>query len=206
MSVDISDSLFRAIEAGTLGHQYCGVSCIKNPIDLMILGRLLWDVKPRTIIEVGSWAGGSALWMRDQMRSYGVDCVVRSVDVKVPSLRDQENLHFYLGDGRDLGATFSDEFMGQCPHPLFVIDDADHQPETTVAVLDFFDRHSRPGEYVVVEDGDADKYYPGTYRGGPLAGVRSFLERRGGDYEIDRRYCDMFGWTGSPDGYIRRVR
>ncbi len=200
---ELPDKLFRSIEAGTLAYQYRGVSCVKNPIDLAIMSRLLWEARPRTVIEVGSFAGGSALWIYDQMKSYGTDCGVRSVDVSPPGW-SHAGIHFIRGNGRDLGATFSSDFMSTCPRPLMVIEDADHKPETTGAVLDFFDRWSRPGEYIVVEDGDAEDYYPGEYGGGPLAAIRGFLARRGDDYEVDRKFSDMFGLTFSPDGYIRR--
>ncbi len=201
-------ALFRAIEAGTAHYAYRGIGCVKNPVDLAIMTRLLWETQPRSIIEVGSGEGGSALWMRDQVVTFacGSPCDVYSVDTSPPRCpAASEGLHFYRGDGRDLGAVFDDDFMRALPHPLLVVDDADHQPETTAGVLAFFDRWSRPGEYVVVEDGDCEKYY-GGYNGGPLKAVRAFLGRRGGDYEIDRSLCDMFGLTFNPDGYIRRVR
>ena len=31
---------------------------------------LLWELKPKTIIEIGSGTGGSAVWMADLMKSY----------------------------------------------------------------------------------------------------------------------------------------
>lgn len=204
----LPDSIFRAIEAGTLDYRYRGARCLKNPIDMAILMRLLWDVKPRTIIEVGSFEGGSALWMRDLMRSYGVACEVHSVDPNpVQTAWPLDSLFFHRGSGRDLSATFSNQFMSELPHPLFMIEDADHFPETTAAVLAFFDRWSRPGEYIVVEDTEAEKFYPGHYRGGPAAAIKEFFKpssRRA--YEVDSRYCEMFGLTFNPGGYIRRVR
>jgi cephalosporin hydroxylase len=206
-AADIPLPLFRALEAGTLAHRYRGVACFKNPIDLAILARLLWEAKPRTIIEVGSAHGGSALWMRDQMRVYEIPCRVHSVDVDPPQCGFPiDLLHFYRGSGRNLGATFSDELMIETARPLLIVEDADHFPETTAAVLAFFDKWSQPGEYVIVEDGDAEKFYPGCYRGGPAAAIKAFLAERGGDFQVDRRYCDAFGITFNPDGYIRRVK
>lgn len=205
---ELPESMFRGIERGTSAYRYRGARCVKNPIDMAIIAALLFDVKPRTIIEVGSFEGGSALWMRDLMRSYGVACEVHSVDVNlVRTAWPLDCLRFYHGDGRRLDKTFSDAFMREQPHPLFMIEDADHQPETTAAVLAFFHRWSRPGEYIVVEDGDADKYDPHKgYNGGPAVAIARFLRERVGAYEVDRRYADMFGITFNPEGYIRRVR
>ena len=204
----LPDPIFRAFEKGTGAYRYRGAPCVKNPIDMAIIANLLWEAKPRTIIEVGSGAGGSALWMRDLMRAYGVACEVHSIDRrKVQTSGPMDCVFFYGGDGRDLGATFSNEFMVDQPHPLFMIEDADHLPETTAAVLEFFDQWSRPGEYIVIEDGAADLYDPYKgYKGGPALAIKAFIAEQAGAYEVDRRYCDMFGMTCNPDGYIRRAK
>lgn len=199
---DLPEHLFRGIEAGTIRYTYRGASMMKNPVDLAILTRLIWDAQPRTIVEVGSHAGGSALWLLDQVRLYSADAVVWSVDLNPPRF-SKEGITFVQGDGRNLDAVFNPDI--EFTRPLMVIDDADHYPQTTAAVLDFFARRSLPGEYVVVEDGDAEHYYPGAYDGGPLVAIREFLGRRGGCFEVDRGYADMFGITFNPDGYIRRV-
>ncbi len=34
-------------------------------MDLAIYARLMWELKPRTVIEVGTAKGGSALWLAD---------------------------------------------------------------------------------------------------------------------------------------------
>ena len=202
--------LLMSLYGGTVNYRYRGVPCWKDPIDLAILARLLWDVKPRTIIEVGSNAGGSALWFGDQLRAYGIDGVVHSVDVRRPDdLRVvlQDNVKFYSGDGRDLGETFSERWLADQPRPIMVSEDADHSATTTLVVLRWFDSFAQPGEYAVVEDGNTNEIIPGGHQcGGPLAGIKMFLDERGGDYEVDRKYCDMFGVgvTFFPDGYIRR--
>jgi cephalosporin hydroxylase len=198
---DIPQPIFDALIGDLHSYEYRGVPCLKNAVDMAIVLRLLWDLKPRTIVEVGSYAGGAALWMLDQMRTFGVDCSVHSVDVTPPKWPDYaKGPLFYRGSGRDLAAAFSDEFMSSAPHPLLMIEDADHTFETTSAVLSFFDRWSKPGDFIVVEDGDARD-------GAPLAATREFLERRSGDFAVDRRYSEMFrGLTFYPDGYVRRVR
>lgn len=204
---DLPEPLFRAFEAGTGAYTYRGVPCVKNPIDMAIVAKLLWDVKPKTIIEVGSGEGGSAIWMRDLMSTYGVPCRLHSVDINPPRI-SSDGIYFHYGNGLRLEVVLSDEFMRNIPRPLLMIDDADHFPETTASVLHFFDGWSRQGEYIVVEDGHAEKYYPGCYRGGPLVAIQKFLDKRHACFEIDRRYCDMFGaaLSGNPDGYIRRCR
>ena len=33
----------------------------------------MWELKPRTVIEIGTAKGGSALWLADQLSIYGVE-------------------------------------------------------------------------------------------------------------------------------------
>jgi cephalosporin hydroxylase len=40
-------------------YTYRGVPMLKNPFDLALYLLLLWRLKPRTVIEIGSKSGGS---------------------------------------------------------------------------------------------------------------------------------------------------
>ncbi|MGB6324645.1 MAG: CmcI family methyltransferase, partial [Methylocella sp.] len=66
-SSDIPSSLLNSLQTGTMRYTYKGIPTSKNPFDLALYTRLLWDVKPRTLIEIGSCMGGSAIWFADQM-------------------------------------------------------------------------------------------------------------------------------------------
>jgi len=149
----------------------------------------------------------SALWMRDIVHIYGLACQIHSVDVVPVVGIEIPGVTFHTGDGRGLAKTFDNGFLRRLARPLLVIEDADHRPETTYAVLKFFDSWMRPGEYIVVEDGIVnDMGHEVQYAGGPLAAMARFLTERGKDYEIDRRYCDWFGGnvTWNVDGFLRR--
>jgi hypothetical protein len=45
----------------------------KNPFDYALYSMLLWQFRPRTIIEIGSKEGGSALWFGDSCDTFGFD-------------------------------------------------------------------------------------------------------------------------------------
>ena len=200
------------IQRGTLSYSYKGVPTYKNPFDLALYQLLLWEQKPRSLIEIGSKWGGSALWFADLLRSYGIDYAIHSIDVKPLATREIPGVTFHRGDGRDLSATLSPDLMASLPRPMMVIEDADHRPATTLAVLRFFDRWLRPGEYIVIEDGIVDDLFDGErlagLEGGPRPAIADFLRERGSDYEIDTRLCDYFGanMTWNVNGYLRRVR
>jgi cephalosporin hydroxylase len=200
--------LLMAIQQGTMDYQYRGVATLKNPFDLAIYPLLLAEARPKTLIEIGSHLGGSALWFADQAERLDTPLKVVSVDIAPPSL-DDRRLSFLKGDARDLGAVLTDDLLTRLPRPWLVIEDADHSRTTTRAVLDFFDRKLELGERLVVEDGIlTDMGVAAAYDGGPHQAVMEFLSETSGRYEIERRYCDIFGrnMTWNVDGYLRRVR
>ena len=45
-----------------------GVNLMKDALDMVIYQQLMWDVRPKTIFETGTYTGACALWMADTMR------------------------------------------------------------------------------------------------------------------------------------------
>jgi cephalosporin hydroxylase len=204
---DIPYELLMKIQQGTMAYRYRGLPLLKNPFDLAIYLLLLERLRPRTLIEIGSFAGGSALWFADQASLLDLDLGVLSVDLVKP-----EVLHpavtFLQGDARDLGVVLTPLLLEALGRPLLVIEDSSHLAGNTRAVLEFFDPWLRPGDYMVVEDGIlTDMRVAEQYDGGPLEAIHCFLEARPGRYEIDRSLCDTFGKnvTWNVDGYLRRI-
>lgn len=195
-----------AIQSGTMAYSYRGIETFKNPFDLAIYPLLLEKLRPRTIIEIGSHKGGSALWFADQMTLRGLDCHVHSVDINpVVGLFDPR-LSFYSCDGKDLANTLTGAMFEAMPRPWLIIEDADHRYETVLANLRFFAPHLHSGDYVVVEDGVLSQMgVADVYGGGPLPAIHHFLVEQTGRFETDRILCDWFGhnMTWNFDGYLR---
>jgi cephalosporin hydroxylase len=200
--------LLRSIQVGHMAYQYRGIPTAKDPFDWAIYPLLLWRVRPQTIIEIGSYRGGSALWMSDTMRNFGLPCQIHSVDLNLVTDVKAPDIIFHQGDAHNLGAVLSDRMMAALPRPLLVIEDSSHHAATSLAVLRFFDRWLRPGEYIIIEDGVVSEMGENAvYAGGPVAAIREFMAEHRANYVIDRSYCDWFGRnvTWNPDGYLRRV-
>ena len=182
---------------------------LKNPFDLALYPLLLWRTKPRTLFEIGSKDGGSALWMGDLFDTFGIDGHIYSLDVfKVESV-SHPRVTFLQGDGRDLGPSFRRDMMASLPRPFLVIEDADHAYETSIAVLRFFHPFLQPGEYIVTEDGIITDMTSGddSFLSGPHRALQEFLTEHGDQYEIDSGYCDFFGSnvTWNTNGYLRKL-
>ena len=200
--------LLMTIQRGTMAYRYRDRPMLKNPFDLALYPLLLAKLRPRTIIEIGSFQGGSALWFADTARNLGLDAHVHSVDIaRVSDLADSA-VTFYQGNGRTLSDPFKDAMLSGFPRPWLVIEDADHQYETTIAALRFFDQWLVSGDYIIVEDGIlTDMLVEAAYDGGPDRAVQDFLASAPDRYVIDRSYCDYFGEnvTWNINGYLRRL-
>jgi cephalosporin hydroxylase len=202
---DVADS----IQRGALGYSYRGFSMLKNPFDVALYQKLIWQTKPRTIIEIGSYLGTSALWLADMLKLFEIEGRVLSVDIEPPRPPfDRKDITFLKGDANRLEESPLPALLAAAPHPLLVIDDSTHRSETTLAILRFFDAYLQRGEYIVIEDGlVTDLGRAHDYAGGPGLGISLFLAASGGRYIVDSTYCDHYGhnFTGNPNGYLRRV-
>ncbi|WP_204106190.1 MULTISPECIES: CmcI family methyltransferase [Spirulina sp. CCY15215] len=196
-----------SIQNSTHNYSYRGIPTIKNPFDFALYPLLLWNLKPRTIIEIGSKSGGSGLWFADILQNFGIDGHVYSVDIVKVTKVSHPRLTFLAGDGEHLEQVFSEEFLDSIPRPLLVIEDANHSYKLSIAVLNFFDPYLQSHEYIVIEDGIiSDLQQDSSFRSGPHRALKDFLSRRGDDYAIDSEYCDWFGYnvTWCTNGFLRK--
>jgi cephalosporin hydroxylase len=182
---------------------------LKHPVELALYPLLLWERKPGTIFEIGSFSGGSAIFFSDVLKAYGHQCRILTLDINVPQppIRP-DNVEFLYADAANLGATLTEEQLASCPRPWLVIEDASHMYAHTLAVLRFFDPLMRSGEFIVVEDATiTDMGLEPDYDGGPNRAIEEFLREAGHRYVIDPNYTDRFGhnFTGNPNGYLRRI-
>jgi len=204
----------REIQKATVRkHTWKGIHFCKDPFDIALYQLLLWELQPKTIIEVGTKAGGSALWLRDQSRVLELDAPVISIDTDPSKLdsraRKALGIYFITADARDL-ASYSEvnNRVIHAPHPWLVIEDSDHNYETVKGSLAYFGPKLVKGDYLVVEDGVMETFGNShQYDGGPNRAVEEFLKDNQ-NYEVDYRYTDYYGTnvTWAPNGWLRRVK
>lgn len=169
-----------------ISRVYKGLLCGKSPIDLWLYSACLWELKPRTVIELGSLQGGSALWFADQATAMGLDCEVHSFDLlsKAVSPRAKHpKLHFHQVDLKRL-ESLKVGLLKELPHPWLVIDDAHVNVLNVLSVLRQF---MREGDYFVKEDTD------GLGTTVQNAEYLSLAESLG--FYVDRIYVDGFGFN-----------
>lgn len=163
----------------------------KTTFDLAIYQMLMWELKPKTIIEIGSGTGGSAIWMSDLLTAYDMDCKIISVDIIPPSTQ-YKNVTFLKGDSFQIEKCLDPQMLNQLPHPWLVIEDAHANVQ---GVLNYLHQFLKKGDYLNIEDSQAKQ-----------DDITAFLEDKKGSYKVDARYCDFFGrnLTCSWNSILRR--
>jgi len=204
---DIPGSLLNSLQTGTMRYTYKGIPTLKNPFDLALYTRLLWDVKPRTLIEIGSYKGGSAIWFADQMRSMGIDGHIFSLDIIAVQDVSDPIVSFITSDS--LPSAMPPDWLNSLPRPMMVVEDSAHTFEHTVLVLQHFADIMQPQEYLIIEDAIVTPMgidFDHALNGGPALAITQFLSVRS-DFVIDPELCDYFGFnvTYNVNGFLKKA-
>lgn len=194
-------------QRGVRGYSYRGRLCNKSPIDIALYIRLIDEVKPETLFEIGSYHGGSAHLFRDIGRMLDNYFPVYSIDRKSPDATIN-GVTFLHGDVMNLEVTFLLNDLFALRRPWLVVEDSAHTCEACLAALKFFGQHLRSGEWLVMEDGVLeDLGMSERYGGGPNKAIAEFMETHPGIFAVQPSYCDAFGpnATYSPNGWLKRT-
>lgn len=199
-----SPEFLRSYQDGVMQYHYRGIECLRSPMDMAIQFRAIWDLRPGTIIEIGSHHGGSALWMADLIGNYGFDTAIYSIDIKVPDLKD-DRITFIEGDVMNLGAAFDAHGLTDAPRPWFVLEDSAHTYPCCLAALEYLSTVMQKGDLLCMEDGIMDELgVSDNYQGGPNRAIREFFAANPDAFTLDEALCDTFGQnaTYATNGYM----
>ena len=207
---EVPQELLLRMQRSVHSYTYRGVQLVKDPFDLALYPLLLWRLRPGTIVEIGSKAGGSALYFGDLLTNFEISGEVHSYDVFPVEDVEHPLVRFHRGDGQHLDEVIDAETLAGWARPLLVVEDADHSYETSIAVLRFFDAHLQPGDWIVIEDGNLSDLYPALYpngTSGPHRALREFLSGTDGRYRIAAELCDFFAYnaTSNSNGFLERI-
>ena len=148
--------------------------------------QLFQELKPKTILEIGTCEGGSALWMNDTLCSLGIQSKIYTFDINNDSVSiDCDNITSITCDVFDIKNYIKDhlDFFNSLEHPIAVIDDCHCNLNELFSELDQF---LHAGDYIIVED----THIKETYNQ-----MLDFLNHK--DYLIDTYYCDFWGLNNS---------
>lgn len=168
-----------------------GTPLLKTVFDFAIYPALIAELRPRTVFEIGSGLGGSAIWFADHMALCGIDGQVHSVDLVKAELQ-HPNVSFHQGDCSATESLFDSVLLRSEPHPWLVVEDAHHN---VAAVIERMHEFLLPGDYLFIEDSEVKR-----------PDIRAFLGTHPGNYLVDTRYTDFFGRNATCAGNSIIVR
>jgi cephalosporin hydroxylase len=188
--------------------KWMGLTTGKCPLDMWVVQEILFETRPDLIIEVGTSAGGSALFMAQMCEVMGTGNVV-TIDINQPvHLRRHDRLTYVKGDvldhdTRNLVAKIVDSVPVKPPRVMLILDD-DHHEEHVTKELEMYCDLVSPGCYLIVEDTNINGHpvFP-EFGPGPAEALVPFLEKHkefAPDYSRQK-----FLMSCHPGGYLRRL-
>ncbi len=189
---------------------FLGIHIAKSVADLWNYQEILFNLKPKLVVEFGSHKGGSALYFASLLSQIHDSYKVFSVDISHELLADKvknntniELLECSSTDSKvyERIAKLRNSFSG----PMFVIVDSDHSKDHVLKELENLRTVTKTGDYIVVEDGIVNgNPVLADYGVGPLEAVEEYFLKYPTDYTRDEKRENKFGFTFAPKGFLTR--
>lgn len=184
---------------------FLGVGMMKSPNDLWMYQELLSEYRPKTIIETGTYLGGSALWYAFLMDMLQIDGGrIFTIDIDDHRRCDHPRITFLDGDSTDpaLAAAISE----QVEYPLLVSLDADHAAAHVFKELTLYAPLVKPGDWLIVEDTNISWGDDGEHKGdrGAQGGLQDYLTIHEGEFRQDV-LCERWLLSMHPGGWLQRM-
>lgn len=183
---------------------WMGVPTRKLPLDMWVYQELLHRIRPRLIVECGTFLGGSALFLANMMELMAVDGTVVSIDTETFAGRPTHPMISYLtGSSTDpaIIERVRTEAVGRAP--VMVILDSDHSQSHVSAEIAAYAPLVTPGSYLIVEDTNINGHPVfADYGPGPMEALEDFLATT--DQFAPDETCEKLLMSFNPRGYLRR--
>jgi cephalosporin hydroxylase len=188
--------------ANTITVSWFGHLLLKCPLDLWIYQELLVRTQPDFVIETGTLAGGSALYLAMLLDQIGRGKVI-TIDTEPWADRpDHPRIDYLHGSSIDKAVTNQvREKIGD--GRAMVILDSDHHAAHVYEELVLYSPLVKTDDYLIVEDTNVNGHpIARDFGAGPMEAVDKFLAENG-DFVIDSQ-CERFLMTSNPRGYLVR--
>ncbi len=183
---------------------WMGYPCLKCPLDMWIYQEIIHQVQPDLILETGTNAGGSALFMAHMLDIIGNGEVI-SFDISDDFERPAHPRIRYVKGSSDDSTLLREVLKGRGEEKRMVVLDSDHSQVHVSKELELFAPLVTVGSYLIVEDTNVNGHpaYE-SFGPGPYEAVENFLNVNR-DFEVDTTR-EKFLMTFNPNGYLKRIR
>ena len=193
------------IRLGTMESTYRQVPCLKCPFDYVLYQKIIFDLEPDLIIEIGTHHGGSALYMADLLDiiQKGTVHTIDVHDIISDKVRSHARIKNFIGGWENYDLKNAEGFK-----TVLIIDDGSHMYQDVLGALNKFNNLIAQGSYFIIEDGIIDDWgLKEKYEGAPLKAIDEFIATNG-NFEVDRSLCDFYGTntTWNVNGYLKRIK
>lgn len=198
-------------KAPFLNMWWRGWPLVKCPLDLWSYHEIIEQTRPTLIIETGTYAGGSALFLADMLELVGGGEVV-SIDIThAPELPEDARIEFIQGRSSvDMRVLERVRQMASGRKTMVVLD-SDHSKEHVLKELNAYAPLVSVGAYLIVEDTNRDAYrqmyrdgHLDDDRAGPADAIKAWQPVNKG-FKVDERR-ERFLFSQNPGGYLKRIR
>ena len=199
--------------------RWLGLPIIQTPDDIVAMQEIIWETRPRVVIETGFARGGSAILYSSILQLIGGEGRVVSVDIDVREHNRRAVKEHPLGGRVDFveGSSTAPETMDRVRAlipdggPVMVVLDSNHTHRHVLEELRLYAPLVTEGQFLVVSDTIVEDIPPQTHRPrewGPGNNPKTALEeylRETDHFEPDPWFNSKVLITSSRGGYLRCV-
>lgn len=189
---------------------FLGITCLKSVSDMWNYQEILASLHPKLIVEFGVHQGGSSLFLATiaGLVEPASELLCFDLDLSGVSaaLRSNSKIQFIEKSSSDPStAEIIRQARQRLEGPLFALLDSDHSKAHVLAELELLRPLTRPGDYVIVEDGVVNGHplLP-DFGDGPWEAIEEYFGRYPDDYRHDTDREEKFGFTFAPRGFLIR--
>jgi len=198
---------------------WMGRPIIQFPQDMVAMQEIIWNVRPRRIVETGVAHGGSLVYYASLLELLGGDGLVVGVDIDIRAHNrvEIENhpmaRRIRLVQGSSVEADTAEQVRALVDGhgPVLVVLDSNHTHSHVLRELQLYSPFVRRGSYLVVfdtlvEDMPDDLIVNRPWKKGdnPKTAVREFLQANS-RFAVDKDLESKLLITVAPGGYLRCI-
>lgn len=211
-------------EALSSGYPYnfswFGVPLIQFPEDALMASEIVFNVKPKVIIDSGTARGGSAIFYASLLKLIGGHSVI-SIDIDIrPHNRDTVEKHPFGSMIKLVQGSSSDKntfdkvkkLVGK-RNPVVVALDSSHEESHVLRELELYSQLLSKGGYIMIFDTfirklprsayPADRPWDASHN--PWTAIKKFLKTHK-EFEVDELYNAKAMVSSAPMGFLKKVK